>query len=73
MSLLSNDILERLSENKKLYERPGVGKYSEKTASFIGMHGFWVLLLVSFISTVFFLRTHSHWWFNDMLFGRLYR
>jgi hypothetical protein len=72
MAKLATDFLDRLEENKKLYEQPGLGKYSESTASFIGTHGFWVLLLISCISTVIFLRMDLHWLANDTLFGWMY-
>lgn len=72
MAELSHDILDRLSENSRLYKHPGWGRFFETQASFIGLHGFWVLLGISLLITLVFLRTDSHWFFNEVLFGWLY-
>lgn len=72
MAKIANDFLERLAENKKLYENPGWGKHAETASSFIGLHGFWVLLAVSLVSALVFLSLDTHWWANDVLFGWMY-
>jgi hypothetical protein len=63
----------RLGENRKLTEHPGWGKSAEGVSSYVGLHFFWVLIILSLIVSFIWVNDVSlEKMGNNFLFGWLY-
>ncbi len=67
------ELNKRLLENKRLTEVPGWGRYARGPSSFVGLHFFWVLVILSLIISIIWTGNMSlEEVGNRFLFGWLY-